>query len=55
MVMVYVQNSDDDDDDEYDDDDDSEETALESYETILESVSCDVDEYMVFKEVLSGE
>ncbi|XP_070563950.1 importin-7-like [Ptychodera flava] len=41
-------NADDDDEEGY------EETALESYNTILDDDNCPIDEYMIFKEVLQG-
>jgi hypothetical protein len=43
--------SDSDDDEEYDG---CEETSLEAYTTPLDEDDCDVDEYNIFKEVLSG-
>jgi hypothetical protein len=54
--QVYIEKleksvNEDDDDDEYDDD--LEETALESYETPLDKEDCPVDEYEVFKLVLT--
>lgn len=52
--MILLQASDDDDDSDEDDDDDCEETALESFETVLEQASCDVDEYIIFKEILTS-
>ncbi|XP_067928154.1 importin-7-like [Watersipora subatra] len=54
--LEKIANGDDDDDeDEYDeDDDDVEETALEGYVTVLESASCSIDEYNVFKSILSS-
>lgn len=51
-IGLLQDDDDDDDDDEYGDDDEDE-TALEGYETVLEQASCDVDEYVIFKEVLS--
>ncbi|GFG30315.1 hypothetical protein Cfor_02128 [Coptotermes formosanus] len=50
-VTSYIrdEDTDDDSDDEYEA---NEETALESYTTPLDEESCDVDEYVVFKEVL---
>ncbi|XP_061173648.1 importin-7-like [Saccostrea echinata] len=46
-------NEDDDSDGEYTDDG-TEETALESYQTPLDEDTCPVDEYMIFKTVLSN-
>ena len=45
-------NEEDDSDDEFDDD--AEETALESYHTPLDVEECTVDEYQIFKNVLTG-
>merc|ERR1712136_522649 len=41
-----------DDDDDDDEDDEEEETALEGYTTPLDLDNCEVDEYVVFKQVL---
>ncbi|KAL1130891.1 hypothetical protein AAG570_012132 [Ranatra chinensis] len=49
--------SEDDNDDDDDDDDDfdlAEETALESYTTPLDEETCEIDEYVVFKNVLQS-
>ena len=42
----------DDDDDDDDDEDDEEETALEGYITPLDVENCQIDEYVIFKQVL---
>jgi len=39
-------------DDEYGDDDEAEETALESYQTPLDSEECTIDEYQIFMTVI---
>ncbi|KAJ4429638.1 hypothetical protein ANN_21839, partial [Periplaneta americana] len=52
-ITAYVQDegTDDDSDDDYEA---NEETALESYTTPLDEENCNVDEYIVFKEVLQS-
>jgi hypothetical protein len=49
VIPSQDEDTDDDSDDEYEA---NEETALESYTTPLDEESCNVDEYVVFKEVL---
>lgn len=43
---------DEDDDDDVEDDEGDDETALENYNTPLDEEDCDVDEYIIFKQVL---
>jgi hypothetical protein len=40
------------DDDDDDDDEEEEETALEGYTTPLDVDNCEIDEYIIFKQVL---
>ncbi|BFZ04143.1 hypothetical protein BsWGS_07182 [Bradybaena similaris] len=44
----------DDDSDESVTDDGAEETALEAYSTILDAQECSIDEYVIFKDILTG-
>ncbi|PSN35756.1 Importin-7 [Blattella germanica] len=50
----YIKQEDDTDDDSDDDYEANEETALESYTTPLDEENCNIDEYIVFKEVLQS-
>ena len=45
---------DDDDDDDDDEIDEAEETALEGYETPLDTDECTIDEYQIFKTIFEG-
>ena len=47
--------SDEDDDDDEDFDAEAEETALESYETPLDKEGCGIDEYIIFKTILTSK
>ena len=54
FFMFQCRHSDDDTDDDYTEDG-ADETALESYLTPLDDENCPIDEYMVFKDVLSSK
>lgn len=47
-------NGDDDDADDDDEIDEAEETALEGYETPLDTDDCTIDEYQIFKSIFEG-
>ena len=55
MVTILLQHDEDTDDDSDDDYEANEETALESYTTPLDEENCNIDEYIVFKEVLQSK
>jgi importin-7 len=56
MNFYFVQTDGDDDEDEDDDEDwiNEDPTALEDYSTPLDADDCNIDEYIIFKEVLAG-
>lgn len=54
--MIFQKDDDEEDDDDDDEDyDPSEETPLEGYTTPLDDEDCEIDEYVLFKNVLLGE
>ena len=55
--MVYQTSSSisqDDDDDDVEDEEGDDETALENYNTPLDDEDCEIDEYVIFKQVIGN-
>ena len=53
LFIYFFQNGDDSDEDD-EDYDEAEETALESYETLLDKEDCPIDEYDIFKTIVAS-